>query len=339
MRAATTGERADRSASGAAERVAGPTGTRRGRRTRARSAARRRRRPSGSGRARPSRRRGRRRPGTARSRSTRSRARGRPSARARVGRRRRAARGPPTRSRRPRAGRRACGARAATSSSGTSFSQAPAPRSARHSSPRAEVVDVAEQHVRHRRAVGDGDRERVVGEAALGVQRAVDRVDDDEQARVAEVDDAALLGDRREARAVVVERAAARRRRRPRRCWSITSVRSPPSPTTPVSTHALGGSSAPRRAAAAAPRPSAGRRRASRARAGRWMAASSTYPRRVPAPLEGLTERQREVVDASPAGRFVVLGAAGTGKTHALGARHAWLGDRRRARARAACSR
>ena len=45
-------------------------------------------------------------------------------------------------------------------------------------------------------------------EAALGVQRAVDRVDDDEHAGIAEVDDAALLGDEREARAV--RRAGAR---------------------------------------------------------------------------------------------------------------------------------
>ena len=40
---------------------------------------------------------------------------------------------------------------------------------------------------------------------ALGVQRAVDRVDDDEHAGVAEVDQPALLGHRGEARAVVVQ--------------------------------------------------------------------------------------------------------------------------------------
>ena len=60
---------------------------------------------------------------------------------------------------------------------------APSPRRAVHSSPRAEVVDVAEDDVVHRLAVGDGDREREERDAALRVQRAVDRVDDDERAR------------------------------------------------------------------------------------------------------------------------------------------------------------
>ena len=44
----------------------------------------------------------------------------------------------------------------------------------------------------------------------------------------------------------------------------------------------------------------------------------------MPAPLEGLTERQREVVTHT-GGPLIVLGAAGTGKTRALAARHAWL--------------
>ena len=42
-----------------------------------------------------------------------------------------------------------------------------------------EVVDVAEEDVVHRLPVGDGDREREERDAALRVQRAVDRVDDD----------------------------------------------------------------------------------------------------------------------------------------------------------------
>ena len=53
--------------------------------------------------------------------------------------------------------------------------------------------------------VGDGDREPDVRQAALGVQRAVDRVDDDVDVVAAEVDDAALLADRAEARARVVQ--------------------------------------------------------------------------------------------------------------------------------------
>ena len=44
---------------------------------------------------------------------------------------------------------------------------------------RAEVVDVAEHDVAHRRALGDGEREREERDAALRVHRAVDRVDDD----------------------------------------------------------------------------------------------------------------------------------------------------------------
>ena len=45
----------------------------------------------------------------------------------------------------------------------------------------------------------------MVRQSPLGVQRAVDRVDDDEHAGVAEVDEPALLGDGGEARAVAVE--------------------------------------------------------------------------------------------------------------------------------------
>ena len=51
-----------------------------------------------------------------------------------------------------------------------------------------EVVDVAEEDVGHRRPVGDGDRDRVVRQPALGVDRAVDRVDDHQRVGIAEVD-------------------------------------------------------------------------------------------------------------------------------------------------------
>ena len=57
----------------------------------------------------------------------------------------------------------------------------------------AEVVDVPEDDVVHRVSVGDRDREREERDAALRVQRAVDRVDDDREAPVAEHAD--LLAD------------------------------------------------------------------------------------------------------------------------------------------------
>jgi hypothetical protein len=70
---------------------------------------------------------------------------------------------------------------------------------------RPEVVHVGELDVGHRRPAGDGDRDRDVGQAALRVQRAVDRVDDHADALRAEVHDAALLRDRAEPQPVGVE--------------------------------------------------------------------------------------------------------------------------------------
>jgi len=49
----------------------------------------------------------------------------------------------------------------------------------------AEVVDVAEEDVVHRLTVGDRHRDREEGDAPLGVERAVDRVDDDPKPAVA----------------------------------------------------------------------------------------------------------------------------------------------------------
>ena len=64
----------------------------------------------------------------------------------------------------------------------------------------AEVVDVAEDDVAHRGAVGDGEREGEEGDVALGVQRAVDRVADDAPRLPAPEDALAeLLRDEREA--------------------------------------------------------------------------------------------------------------------------------------------
>ena len=77
---------------------------------------------------------------------------------------------------------------AAPGSSGSPSSSAPPPRRATHSSPAPKSWTKPNTHVGHRRPVGDGDRERVVRQAALGVQRAVDRVDDHAHRPAAEVD-------------------------------------------------------------------------------------------------------------------------------------------------------
>src|SRR5829696_5084391 len=69
----------------------------------------------------------------------------------------------------------------------------------------AEVVHVGELDVGHGGTAGDGDRDRDVRQAALRVQRAVDRVDHDPDALPAEVDDAALLGHGAETQSVGVE--------------------------------------------------------------------------------------------------------------------------------------
>ena len=72
---------------------------------------------------------------------------------------------------------------------------------------RAELVDVAEGHVRHRVAFGDGDADAVQRNGPPGVERAVDRVDDHPQRRLptAEGDGAPLLGDGSELVSGVVE--------------------------------------------------------------------------------------------------------------------------------------
>ena len=89
---------------------------------------------------------------------------------------------------------------------------------------RAEVVHEPERDVGHRLPVGDRDRQGVMGDPALGVQRAVDRIDDHAHVVVAVVDLAALLGARprtgsppRGARRAGRARAA-RRRGRSRAC-------------------------------------------------------------------------------------------------------------------------
>ena len=71
----------------------------------------------------------------------------------------------------------------------------------------AEVVDEAERDVSHRRPFGDRDREREERDSPLGVDRAVDRVDDDHVGRCLDARraDAELLGHEREVRTRGVE--------------------------------------------------------------------------------------------------------------------------------------
>ncbi len=63
---------------------------------------------------------------------------------------------------------------------------------------RPEVVHERERDIVHRVSVRDCDRQRIVRDSPFGVERTVDRVDDHADARIAEVDLAALLGHRDE---------------------------------------------------------------------------------------------------------------------------------------------
>ena len=95
----------------------------------------------------------------------------------------------------------------------------------------AEVVDVAERDVGHRRAVGHRDREGVHRQAALRVEAAVDRVDHDAPAAAAAVAALAdLLGDDREALALAREALEHGRARRPRPPGRRRPSVSPPAP-------------------------------------------------------------------------------------------------------------
>ena len=181
----------------------------------------------------------------------------------------------------------------------------------------AEVVDVAEEDVGHRGAVGDGDRDRVVRQAALGVERAVDRVDHHERVGAAEVDGPALLADRREAQALVVEpgelledRLLGRRVDQQRAVAAL--------PAGPDLAHALDGrglvaeDAAQRARRAAADAQPVGVPRAI------WSS-HRAYPTVV-----SPTPRQLEAI-AHAGGPLLVLGGAGTGKTTVLCERFGWL--------------
>ena len=145
---------------------------------------------------------------------------------------------------------------------GFRVSRAPRPRVAVHSSPVASSQTNPNSDVRHRRPVGDRDRDGVRRESALGVHRAVDRVDHDAHRAAAEVDLAALLRHRDEAGTGRVAGARAPRRRCPRPPCRSPSVLSPPSPW-PTTTARSRGARAAHRASSAPRRRSAGTPRAS----------------------------------------------------------------------------
>ena len=81
---------------------------------------------------------------------------------------------------------------------------------------RTEVVDVGELDVGHRVAVRDRDREREERNAALRVERAVDRIDDDAPSPVTDLAD--LLGDDRDVETVETRKDHALRCCVDRRC-------------------------------------------------------------------------------------------------------------------------
>ena len=113
--------------------------------------------------------------------------------------------------------------------------RAAAARRATHSSPAPKSCTKREHDVGHRRPVGDGDRERVVGQPALGVLRAVDRVDDDAHVRPPPKSTwprSSLTAVKRWPSACS---ASSRPNTAASAAASISSVRSPPSPRVPVS--------------------------------------------------------------------------------------------------------
>ncbi len=93
----------------------------------------------------------------------------------------------------------------------------------------AEVVDVAEGDVAHRRAIRDREREREERDPALGVDGAVDRVDDDPPlARPRRNTLPELFRDEHE---VLAARRASRSTTASSAAWSIAVVSSPPWPS------------------------------------------------------------------------------------------------------------
>ena len=106
---------------------------------------------------------------------------------------------------------------------GSPFRNAPPPRDSRPLLVRAEVVDVAEEDVVDRVALGDRDREAEVRDPALGVLRAVDRVDEHRvpaRRRVTPISSETMrTSSRSKCRSVAVSAAS-----------SSAAVTSPPSP-------------------------------------------------------------------------------------------------------------
>ena len=105
---------------------------------------------------------------------------------------------------------------------------APSPAGRRPLLARAEVVDVAEDDVAHRRPVRDGEREREERDAPLRVHGAVDRVDHDDPAarRCRTCASRAPPRRGRSSRPLASSRATTASSA----AWSIAVVSSPPSP-------------------------------------------------------------------------------------------------------------
>src|SRR3954447_1025472 len=180
-----------------------------------------------------------------------------------------------------------------------------------------EGVDVPEEDVGHRRPARHRDRDRVVRQPALGVDRAVDRVDHHERVGIAVVDRSALLADRREAQALVVQRLELAEDRLLRlgvddqRAVAALAARADLE-------HPLG--RARRLGEDAAQRVGRAAAQLQPVRVLRTIGdAHRAYPTVVsptPAQLEAVTH---------PGGPLLVLGGAGTGKTTVLRERFAWL--------------
>ena len=276
-----------------------------------------------------------RRPGTARRRSCRSRAAGGVARRSASARLARSSAGRRTRSRRA----RACPSRVRRSPAAgrarTPSRNAPsAAHGATHSSLGPEVEDVAEDDVGHRRPVGDRDRQRVVGQAALGVHRAVDRVDDHERRRRRRSRPSPRSSETRVKRAPLVVQALELGEdgvlgrgvdhrasgRRPRRACRSRRTRS-----------AVVGCSR---------EDGAQRRRAGRRQAPSQSAWSDGHRGRILGGADVLAAAQREAVDARAAVPCSSSAARAPARRRVLVERFAWLVERRARRPRrSSCSR
>src|SRR5215208_842177 len=185
--------------------------------------------------------------------------------------------------------------------------------------PRPEVVHVGEHDVGHRVPARDRERERVVRQPALGVLGAVERVDHDEH-RIGgvepEVDAAALLAHGAEPSAGGVQLLEPPEHGRLGRRIDLERA-VPALAARPRLTGALrGGRRGGERAAQLVGGCAGG------AQPIRCERAHPPYPTKVPV-IEERTAQHAAITHAG--GPLLILAAAGTGKTHALVERFAWL--------------